>query len=32
MMFGEGLFANGRPEYEKERGAGMTEAKVLITV
>ncbi|MEO5318875.1 hypothetical protein PV761_09885 [Arthrobacter sp. CC3] len=32
MMFGEGLFANGRPEYEKELGAGITEAKVLITV
>lgn len=31
-MFGEGLFANGRPEYEKELGASTTEAKVLITV
>lgn len=32
MMFGEGLFANGRPEYEKEPGAAVTEARVLITV
>lgn len=32
MMLGEGLFANGRPEYDKEPGAGTSEAKVLITV
>ena len=32
MMLGEGLFANGRSEYDKEPGTGTTEAKVLITV
>lgn len=32
MMFWEGLFANGRPEDEKELGAGIAEAQVLITV
>lgn len=31
-MLGEGLFANGRPEYDKELGAAGTEARVLITV
>ncbi len=28
MMLGEGLFANGRPEYDKEPGAGTSETGV----